>query len=149
METEKFDGVFRFTNATEEDFAALWNNKEYLFPKQSTCPMIIEGETLESIQEIRKRFAKKLAMREYFKTKDFKKIQNGNGKSVLGSFNEQLLQPFVDQCLEPLPIAEVKITKKKGDSESNYKGTKAVQKKDSLNDMFKDQDIPELGEMPA
>lgn len=142
-----FDGVFRFTNATSEDFSALWNNKEYVFPKQSTCPMIIEGETLENIQEIRKRFAKKLAEREYFKSKGFKKIANGDGKSVLSEFNYGEMQKWVDQCLEPLPVAMPKVVRRKKDDESNYKGSKAVGKKDNLNKMFKDADIEELGEM--
>ena len=143
-----FDGVFRFTNATQEDFTALWNNKEYLFPKTSTCPMIIEGETLESIQEIRKRFAMKLAQREYFKTKGFQKIANGNGKSVLSSINAEELQKYIDQCLEPLPVASVVVTKKKTDSEKNYRGSKALKNNSNLNQEFADQEITELGVMP-
>lgn len=144
-----FDGVFRFTNASDEDFAALWNNKEYLYPAHRTCPMIIEGETLESIQEIRKRFAKKYAEREYMKTKAFQKIKNGDGRSVLSTYNQSELQPYIDQCLEPLPLAEVTIRRKKTDSESDFKGTKPVGKRDNLNAIFKDEEIQELGEMPS
>ena len=29
--TQDFDGVFRFTNATDTDFTFLWNNVEYKF----------------------------------------------------------------------------------------------------------------------
>jgi len=52
---ETFDGVFKFTNASKEDFKVLWNNKEYTFPAESTCPMIIPGEMPENVQEIRKK----------------------------------------------------------------------------------------------
>ena len=62
-----FDGVFRFTNWTEEDFKHLWNNIEYTFKAGTTSPMIIANETLENIQEIRKRFAYDLAVREFYK----------------------------------------------------------------------------------
>ncbi len=50
-----FDGVFRFTNATKEDFTALWNNKEYVFPAGTCCPIVIPDESLENIQEIHTR----------------------------------------------------------------------------------------------
>jgi hypothetical protein len=143
-----FDGVFRFTNATDEDYKALWNNKEYVFPAKSTCPMIIENETLENIQEIRKRWAKKLAEREYFKSKAFGKIANGDGKSVLSSYNQGELQKWIDQCLEPLPVSEVTVKKLKGDSDKNYRGSKALKSGSNLNQEFADQDIPELGAMP-
>lgn len=141
-----FDGVFRFTNCSDEDFKALWNNKEYTFPAKSTCPMIIEGETLENIQEIRKRFAKRYAEREYFKTKGYLKMRNGVDGAVPSQYNPAELQKYIDQCLEPLPVAPVKVIKKKGD-ETTYRATKGVGKKDNLNEMFKDSDIPELGEM--
>ena len=62
---ESFDGVFKFTNNTSEDFTGLWNNKEYSFPKKTSCPMIILGEPLVNIQEITKKFAYKLATREF------------------------------------------------------------------------------------
>lgn len=149
-ETERpvdFDGVFRFTNASDTEFTAMWNNKEYVFPAKSTCRLIIEGETLENIQEIRKRFALKYAQREYFKSKSYNKIRNGDGMSVLSMFDLKVMQPYVDQCLEPLPVAEVVKKPAKSDKDTNYKSSKGVGKKDSLNEMFKDTDIPELGEM--
>lgn len=142
------DGVFRFTNCSDEDFTALWNNVEYLFPKKSTCPLVIPNETMENIQEIRKRFAFKYAQREYFNTKSFQKIRNGDGTSVLSSFDTKALQPFIDQCLEPLPVTVAKTVTKKTDDDSNYK-SKAVGKADNVNEVFKDQQVVELGEMPA
>jgi hypothetical protein len=35
---ENFDGVFKFTNNSDEAFTALWNNKEYVFPSMTRCP---------------------------------------------------------------------------------------------------------------
>lgn len=113
---EDFDGVFRFTNDTEEDFVTLWNNKEYTYPAHKTVRMIIAGATLEEIQQIRKYFAKRLAEREYFKSKAFNDQKNGlkskNGERVVipSMYNEKVLQPYIDRCLTPLeetsPIVE-------------------------------------------
>lgn len=114
---EDFDGVFRFTNATDEDFITLWNNKEYTYPAGTTVPMIISGESLENIQQIRKYFAKRLAEREYFKSKGFTKIKNGtanpNGGGTLipSMYNEEVLQPFIDDCLKPLPVGRAIVSK--------------------------------------
>ncbi len=144
-----FDGVFRFTNATNEDFSALWNNKEYTFPKQSTCPMIIEGETLENIQEIRKRFATRLAEREYMKSQAFQSIKNGDGRTVLSTYNQKELDVYIQQCLEPLPIAEVKVTKKATDDEKNYKGSKAIKGDIAVAANFEGTEVQELGQMPG
>lgn len=105
---EDFDGVFRFTNATGEDFKTLWNNVEYVYPAGKTVPMVIANSSLEEIQSIRKKFAKRLAEREYYKSKDFKKIANGlkdpsMGRNVIqSSITETDLQPWIDECLKPL-----------------------------------------------
>lgn len=112
---DDFDGVFRFTNATSEDFIFLWNNKEYIYPAGKTVPMIIADESLERIQSIRKMAAKRLAEREYFKTKEFMKAKNGLKDSMAGrfviasSYDEKLLQPWVDECLKPLEIGRATI----------------------------------------
>lgn len=112
---EDFDGVFRFTNATDEDFVTLWNNKEYTYPAGKTVPMVIANESLENIQQIRKYFAKRLAEREYFKSKDFKGIRNGikdkdAGRHVIASsYDEKSLQPWIDSCLKPLEIGRAKV----------------------------------------
>lgn len=112
---ENFDGVFRFTNATSEDFVFLWNNKEYIYPAGKTVPMVIADESLERIQSIRKMAAKRLAEREFFKSKNFDKIKNGikdtmAGRYVIAStYDEKLLQPWVDDCLKPLEIGKQKI----------------------------------------
>lgn len=128
---EGFEGVFYFTNATDEDFTTLWNNKEYTYPKGTTVPMIISNEPLENVQQIRKYFAKRLAEREFFKSKDFTKTRNGvvnasgGGNMVASMYDEKVLQPWVDQCLEPLPRAKA-IVKSRPDETLNVKASKAI-----------------------
>ena len=68
---QDFDGVFRFTNATADDFTVLWNNVNYTFKAGTCSPMIIKGESPENTQEIRKKFAYKLAVREFFKSEEY------------------------------------------------------------------------------
>lgn len=114
---ENFDGVFKFTNATSEDFHFLWNNKEYIYPAGKTVPMIIADESLERVQSIRKMAAKRLAEREYFKSKDFKSIRNGikdkdAGRHVIASsYDEKNLQPWIDDCLKPLELGRATVMK--------------------------------------
>lgn len=148
-----FDGVFRFTNATDEDFKALWNNKEYIMPAGKTTPMIIGGETLENIQEIRKRFAYQLATREFYrgKIKDMagntysKLAKMGNGLPPV--FDDKILEPMIESCLKPLP--EVKMTVKDVvKKQAKFKASKAISDKSNPNFEFKDDVAPELGKMP-
>lgn len=142
-----FDGVFRFTNATDEDFSGFWNNKEYVFPLGTCCPIIIQNETLENIQEIRKKFAFKLAVREFYKGKDYQRMAKmGNGLPPI--FDEKVLQPWIDECLRPLPISRVSVKEGKKDNEKNYKGSKAISDKDNPNYVFKDDVPEEKGKMP-
>lgn len=128
---EDFDGVFRFTNATDEDFVTPWNNKEYIYPAGKTVPMIIADESLERIQSIRKMFAKRLAEREYFKSKGFSTIKNGTttsnggGTMVASSYNEDVLQPWVDDCLKPLEIAKQKVKEMPSETR-NIKASKPI-----------------------
>jgi hypothetical protein len=148
---EDFDGVFRFTNATDEDFKTLWNNVEYVYPAGKTVPMVIANSSLEEIQSIRKKFAKRLAEREYYKSKEFKKIANGLkdpsfGRNVIqSSVDETLLQDYVDQCLKPLEIGHQKmkrleeeklqvVSKPVGKGSSDGKSYPTV----DLNEAFKD-----------
>lgn len=137
METD-FDGVFRFTNATDEDFTHLWNNKEYAFPAGKTVPLIIPDETLENIQEIRKRFAYDLAVREFYKGKEYSKMAKmGNG--LPPTFDEKILEPMIEQCLKPLPMAKSTVKVKEKDSDRNYKGSKAISDKDNPNFIFREE----------
>ena len=71
-----FDGVFRFTNWTKEDFVGIWGSKEYHLPALSTSPMVIPDHSPLEIQHIRKKFAKDLAEREFYKSAKYKAFHN-------------------------------------------------------------------------
>lgn len=118
---EDFDGVFRFTNATEDDFSARWNKVEYTFPAGRMTPMIIPGATPEEVQHIRKKFAKELAERELYKTAKFKKMDNVPLGGTPALYTENDLTPFIQKCLEPLPVAQAKVVKIITDPEQNLR----------------------------
>lgn len=141
-----FDGVFRFTNATDEDFTGLWNNKEYLYKAHTTTKMIIPDETTENIQEIRKRWAYQVAQREWYKSKTYKEMVK-MGRANPSIYNESLLQPWIDECLKPLPVSEPVVKEKAKDSERKYKVSKALADNANLNESFKDDTPRTLGKM--
>lgn len=136
-EHEDFSGVFMFTNPTKTERRRLWNNKEYVFPAESTVPLIIPTETLENIQEIRKRFAKDMALERLYEGEtvyardgktvvfQYKKAKEmGNG--LPPTFDEKILEPMIEECLKPLEIKRAEIKEgKKLDDNNNYKATKA------------------------
>lgn len=109
---QDFDGVFRFTNATERDFTAKWNSIEYTFPAMKTTPMIIPNATPLEVQNIRKKFARELAEREFYLSPKLKSLEAQTPAGSVGSFRMAALytpsdlEPFVQQCLEPLPVAK-------------------------------------------
>lgn len=137
-----FDGVFRFTNVTDEDFVFLWNNKEYIYPAGKTTPMIISNETAENIQEIRKKAAYKLAQREFYKGKLYETMKE-QGKGLPPLYDEKLLEPMIESCLKPLPLGQaiVKEVPKKAEKFTS----KAVNGGANLNTEFKDDPVQELG----
>lgn len=104
-----FDGVFRFTNFTKKEFKAKWGGIEYTFPPQSTIPMIIPGATPEEVQHIRKKFAKELAILEFYETKKFKSMNDVAPGGVPALYTDSDLAPFIQRCLEPLPAAQAVI----------------------------------------
>jgi hypothetical protein len=106
---QDFDGVFRFTNATSEDFIFLWNNIEYKFKAGTCSPMIIKNETSENVQEIRKKAAYKLAVREFFKSPEYSRLA-GMGNGLPPTYQDEVLTPWIQQCLEPLPIGKADVT---------------------------------------
>lgn len=116
-----FDGVFRLTNFTKEEFKGKWGNIEYTFPPMSTTPMIIPGATPEEVQHIRKKFARELAILEFYKTPKFMAMNNIQPGGVPASYTDSDLAPFVQKCLEPLPIAQAKVKVLPKDSQDNYK----------------------------
>lgn len=144
-----FDGVFRFTNDSDEDFVTLWNNKEYTFPARKTVKMIIPDETLENIQEIRKRFAYRWAVREFYGSKEYVRMSKmGNG--LPPTFDEKILEPMIERCLTPLPEAPIKVKARAKDSEKNYVGSKAIEEKDNPNYIFREEaeNAKAVGKMP-
>lgn len=103
-----FDGVFRFTNFTDKEFKAKWGNIEYTFPAMKTSPMIISNATPEEIQSIRKKFAKELAIQEWYKTPKFVGMNSIQPGGTPALYTDSDIVPFVQRCLEPLPLAQAK-----------------------------------------
>jgi len=154
MNTENFDGVFKFTNASDEEFVALWNNKEYIFPPQSTCPLIIPGESPENVQNIRKLFALKYARRELFKDPEGRNIEKQASKHLNpATYDEKILEQYVQQCLTPLPISSTtvkELPRKKTqtvDGGTVIIGEGGVNSLSSSEGAFKDYVPPVLGKM--
>lgn len=116
---ENFDGVFRFTNWSDDDFVGIWGGKEYLYPAHSTSPMLIPEHSPIEIQHIRKKFAKDLAQREFYKGGAYNKImaqeRNPDGTPRLnsihqaGTYSMNDLTPLIQRCLEPLPITNATV----------------------------------------
>lgn len=128
----EFDGIFRFTNATDEDFSVPWNSVEYTFPKQSTSPIIIPSETPENIQNIRKLFARKLAEREFFKSSEYSRLVDlGKGSGL--TYDEKVLEAMIQKCLEPLPPAKVIVREMPKEDDSKFEDKiEAVDPNESL-----------------
>lgn len=116
-----FDGIFRFTNFTDQEFKAKWGGLEYTFPALKTTPMVIPGATPEEVQHIRKKFAKELALEEFSKTDKFKKLNEHVPGGHPAPYTDSDLAPFIQRCLEPLPLAQAIIRQVPKDSEANYR----------------------------
>lgn len=151
MNSAEFMGVFHFTNWTGEDFVHLWNNEEYTFPKMSSVPMIMQKESPEAVQEIRKRFAYDLAVREFYKSKEYVKMSKmGNG--LPPTFDDKRLEPMIEKCLTPLKMARATIKRIETNEDVKFKASKAIGEKENVNFAFKDDNvdgnIKVLGKMP-
>ncbi len=113
---EDFDGVFRFTNWSNEEFTGAWGGKKYIFPAETTSPMVIPEHSPLEIQYIRKKFAKDLAEREYYKSQNYKNLlkqeRNTDGSPRLngihsaGTYSLDQLTDYIQKCLEPLPLSK-------------------------------------------
>ena len=121
-----FDGVFRFTNFTETDFKPRWNNIEYTFPAGKQTPMIIPGATPEEVQVIRKKFARELAEQEFYKTPKFRSMNELPQGQTPALYTDSDLTPFIQRCLEPLPVAQATLKTLPRDSEANYTGNTRI-----------------------
>lgn len=110
-----FNGTFYFTNFSKEEFKARWNKKEYTFPSESTVPMVILDATPAEVQNIRKKFARELAEREFVKSEKYGKLDAMNPHGTNASFrtavgyNESELNVYIEQCLKPLKIENITI----------------------------------------
>ena len=153
METvlpQDFNGVFTFTNWTDEDFVGTWGGSDYHFPANSTSPMVIPDHSPLEIQHIRKKFAKDLAEREYYKSSGYKKVMkqernpdgtprlNGIQQAATYTINE--LTPYIQRCLEPLEQKTANVTKRPKDqiedkltrNDEGDLNTEAIDRKASL-----------------
>jgi len=147
---ENFDGTFRFTNWTDEDFVAKYGSKEYHFPAKTTSPIVMTNQTPLEIQQIRKKFAKDLAEREFFKSENYNRLtaqeRNNDGSPRLnsiqmaGTYSIESLTQFIQKCLEPLTPSMVTITdsdntpleEKLTKNDEGELNTMAIDKKTSL-----------------
>jgi len=145
-----FDGIFRFTNWSNEDFVGIWEVRNIPFPKETTSPMVIPEHSPLEIQQIRKKFAKDLAQREFFKSVEYKKLsgqeRNNDGTARLNSFQMagqydlEQLAPMIQKCLEPLPISNAIVTELEKEpmesrltrNEEGRLNTEAIDRKTSL-----------------
>lgn len=145
-----FDGTFRFTNWTDEAFVGVWGGKQYHYPGKTTSPIVMTDQTPLEIQQIRKKFAKDLAEREFFKGQAYNRLhaqeRNNDGSPRLnsiqqaGTYSLEDLSPFIQRCLEPLTVASAKVTdapkesieSKLSRNESGELNTEVIDKKTSL-----------------
>ncbi len=110
-----FNGTFYFTNFTKEEFKAKWNKKEYTFPPESTVPLIILDATPVEVQSIRKKFAKELAEREFFKSDRYKTLDGMNPRGQNNSFRTAVgyqgsdLNVYIDKCLNPMEVKPIQV----------------------------------------
>lgn len=155
-----FDGVFRFTNWSDSEFVGVWNKKEYHFAANATSPMIIPEHSPLEIQHIRKKFAKDLAEREYFKsnTYELKRAPEGQlgnrtmaGIHTAGAYTLDDLASGIQKCLQPLQTqrafvvqaSETPMEDKLTKNEEGNLNTVALDKKASLrNRALEGQGLP-------
>jgi len=116
---EGFNGVFPFTNSSDEDYKDMWNSIEYTFPAKSTVPLIIPGEPPEGVQNIRKKFARGYAVREFYKTEKFAYMNDRERGEKPALYTESDLEPFIQSCLEPLPMTHATAHKVVRNEEEN------------------------------
>lgn len=111
---EDFNGTFEFTNWSDEDFDGLWGGVAYTFSANTTSPMVMPFSPIE-IQNIRKKFAKDLAEREYFNSKEYKVLQKQEGTpgnrnfssfQSAGQYSETDLVDSIKRALEPMEQAK-------------------------------------------
>jgi hypothetical protein len=147
-----FDGVFRFTNPTSEEFVTMWNSVEYKFPPMSTSPLIIMGESPENVQAIRKKFAHRLAVEVFYNSdryNDLNDLTKKKGVPPLVDFEkEPVFIEFVQKCLEDLPVSHAAVEPIKKEVPIVSEHTKIIKEQDSLKANATDAD-GELNNLPG
>lgn len=145
-----FDGVFRFTNWSDEEFVGIWGKKEYHFAANATSPMVIPEHSPLEIQQIRKKFAKDLAEREFYKSQKYQRFQDqertAEGVAKLNSIHQAAsytlddLAEGIQRCLKPLEekrafvetVEETPLESKLSRDDEGNLNTMALDKKTSL-----------------
>ncbi len=120
---EDFDGTFYFTNWSDENFVGKWGGNEYHYPAQTSSKMVLPEHSPLEIQQIRKKFAKDLAEREFFKSQGYGVLSGQEGtpgnrtmNSIhqAGTYSLDDLAPFIQKSLEPLTVAQASVKKQEG-----------------------------------
>lgn len=131
-----FEGVFRFTNPTDEEFKTLWNSVEYTFPPMQTVPLIIPTESPENVQEIRKRFAKRLGEKYFFSSGRYYELNDLTKKTGIPPLvdfeKEPVFIEFVQKCLEEMPRGQATVEKIAAVETPVSEHTRVIGEKDSL-----------------
>ncbi len=151
------DGVFYFTNPglvksrTPEgdetlDWTGFWNNKEHKFKANTTSPMNIPNETPENVQVIRKRFAQKYGQDWFHQSKRYKELVKKGGYTPATYDLDEEAKDVIQACLTPLPKSQMEVKEvPRQITDDKFKGSRAVKDNQSLNEVFKDYEIPTLG----
>jgi hypothetical protein len=133
-----YKGTLHFTNFSDEEFSAKWNNVVYSYPPKSTVPIFIPTASPIETFNIRTMFAKQLADREFRKSKRAGTLNEMN-KGVQSihaavSYTENDLDALISRCLEPLPMGEVRTTDEEPEGKKRPKArvTHPIQEGESL-----------------
>lgn len=127
--------VFYFTNGSNEDWSTQWNKIIYTFPAQKTVKMSIRDATPLEVQSIRKMFAFRFAQDQFLKSDTYKNLV-AVGKAQATTYNEKLLQPWIDECLKPLEKARLGTQEIHDNPDAAFTASKAVDGAADLNQEF-------------
>jgi hypothetical protein len=105
-----FDGVTRFTNWLPEPITLFWNSVGYTFEPLKRVPLQIPDATPKEVEAIRKKFAMDLAVHYFYNTDKFKSmdlsVEDSQAGKVPALYTEADLAPYIQKCLEPLPLGK-------------------------------------------
>ena len=115
-----FDGDFFFSNPDDEEFIGKWGGKAYHFAPQTRSKMVIFKASPEEVQQIRKKFARELGNKMFFKSEKAKQMtaieRQSNGEPVFRSihqantYSDADIAPYTQACLDPLPIVKAPVS---------------------------------------